>query len=646
MLLRSTYMTSTQRPLRFTVVVALIAALALVSGFSQPVRAASEDVAMFYDDLSQYGQWVDYDKYGPVWRPSQVPEDWRPYANGRWVPTNDGYVFESDEPWGWATYHYGNWMPTEGYGWVWVPGRTWYPSTVEWRTSPESEPVDSSYIGWAPIPPPDYAPPPSYAPPSYYSGSPVTDALFAPLWIFVKAASFLLGFGQPYAPDYSYMYSGFLVPPAYVPVFYPRTVIVQRYFTPTYYPPTFYGGRRGFFGAYSWGPPVPYISRVTRINQTIINRTIINNSARITRIRNVVPPRAVMNRYRYLNQIVPPALAQGRRLPPPQPVRDIRQARVHLNRPNLLAPPRNVPRVTAQIPRVQPAVVRPGHGIPGTALPPRATMHLTPQMQRQIQQLPPNRRIVPAKPLPIKPAMATQPGPARRGVQTRPGQVQPGRFQPGTEQAHRGAPTRPGSPAAAPARPGEFHPGAARPGTAPQGRTATPRATRPSAPLPPGYRGLTQEQRRQQEIEHQRRQRGGVPGQAQTQQLQRQPRQQQVQQQQRRQQQDRQRQQQLQQQQRQQQMRQQRQRQPQDRQRQQQIQQQQQRQRQMQLQQQQRRRQQQIQPQQQRQRQQIQPQPQRRPQPQQIQRQPQQQPQQRQQPQRRQQRKKPEHEPQ
>jgi DNA segregation ATPase FtsK/SpoIIIE-like protein len=613
-------MTSRQRSLGFLVVVTLAAALALVAGFSQPVRADSEDVAMFYDDLSQYGQWVEYEKYGPVWRPSQVQEDWRPYTNGRWVPTDDGYVFESDEPWGWATYHYGNWMPTEGYGWVWVPGRTWYPSTVEWRTSPESEPVETSYVGWAPIPPPDYVPPPSYAPPSYYPGSPVTDALTAPLWIFARAASFLLGFGQPYAPAYSYMYSGVLVPPAYVPVFYPQTIIVQRYFTPTYYPPAFYG-RRAVFGAYSWGPPVGYISRVTNINQTVINRTIINNSVRITHFRNVVPPRTVMNRYRYLNQIVPPALAQGRRLPPPRPVQDIRQARVHLNRPNMLAPPRNVPRVTAQIPRVQPAAVKPGHGIPGTALPGRATMHLTPQMQQQIQKLPANQRIVPAKPLPIKPATATQPGPARRGVEARPGQVQPGapvqpgRFQPGT--ATRPGQVQPGRPAAGPAKPGEFHPGAARPATTPPGRAATQRETKPGAPLPPGYRGLTPEQRRQQEIEHQRQQRRGTPSQAPSQQQQ--ERQRQLQQ-------ERLRQQQMQQRQREQPVRQQQQRQQQERLRQQQIEQQQgqrqmqERQRQMQVQQQQQR---QRQMQQERQRQpqvQAQPrqaQPQQRPQPQQ-----------------------------
>jgi hypothetical protein len=630
-------MISRQRPMGFMVVLALMFALILGAGFKSVAQAASEDVAMFYDDLSQYGEWVDYDKYGPVWRPNQVSEDWRPYTNGRWVPTNEGNVFETGEPWGWATYHYGNWMPTQNYGWVWVPGRTWYPSTVEWRTSPETEPVESSYIGWAPTPPPDYVPPPSFAPPSYYSGSPVTDLLTAPLWIFVRAASFLLGFGQPFAPTYSYISQPILVPPAYVPVFFARTVFVPAYVTPTYYTRAFFGGRRPGVGYYNMGPPVRYLSRVSRIDQTVITRTINRNSIQITRIRNVVPPRGVLDRHAYVRQIIPPALAQGRRLPPPRRAQNVRLAQVNLNRPNMVAPPRQVPRITGQIPRVQPGVRARGRELPGTALPARATMPLTPQMSQQIQKLPPGQRFVPGRAQPFRPAAATQPTPGQvqPGGRVRPGQVQPGRVQPATQ-------VRPRGPATGRTRPGEFHPGAGRPGATPPAARATPGTTKPgAAPLPPGYRGLTPEQRRQQEVEHQRLQRGGAPGQAQQQ------RQQQLRQQQQRQQQMRQ-QQQRQQQMRQQQQRQQQQRLQQQRQqqmRQQQLRQQQQRQQQMRQQQQrqQQQRQQRLRQQQLRQQQQRQQQMRQQQQRQQQMRQPQQpQQQQRQQP-RRQPRKQEEH---
>lgn len=65
---------------------ALGLALVLVSGFSRPARAATEDAALFYDELTQYGTWTEYEDYGPVWRPDRVEVDWRPYMNGRWVP--------------------------------------------------------------------------------------------------------------------------------------------------------------------------------------------------------------------------------------------------------------------------------------------------------------------------------------------------------------------------------------------------------------------------------------------------------------------------------------------------------------------------------------------------------------------------------
>lgn len=470
-------MNSKQRPPGFIVVLALGLALLLGSGFRQPARAASEDVAMFYEDLGQYGQWVDYENYGPVWHPDNVGEDWRPYTNGRWVPTNDGQVFETQEPWGWATYHYGNWMPTPGYGWVWVPGRTWYPSTVDWRTSPDTAPVDDSYVGWAPIPPPNYSPPPAYAPPGYYPGAPVTNLLTDPFWVFVRAASFLLGLGQPFVPAYSYIAQPMpvFVAPAYVPVLFSRTFFAPTYMTPTYYPAGFIS--RGFVGAYSWGPSIPFMSRVTNFNPAMMHQTINHNTVNFTRINNVLAPATLFNRNPALRNIQPPALTQGRTLPPAQPVTNIRMAQANLNKPNIIPAPKNVPPLPAQIPKAPPLAAQPLRGVgPGTGLPARATMPLTPQQQAHIQQLPPRQQILPGQP-----PLTGQPG-------VSPGKISP---QPGVRAAtpaHPAIPPKPG--VSAPPRgtvpPGTFQAGGAKPTVQPPAGYKPP----PTGYVKPGTQGV------------------------------------------------------------------------------------------------------------------------------------------------------------
>ncbi len=495
------------RYLGFIAVWFLATALILAPGFTPPAQASGEDVAMFYDDLGQMGQWFEYENYGAVWHPSNVGEDWRPYTDGRWVPTNDGYVFESQEPWGWATYHYGNWMPTAGYGWVWVPGRTWYPSTVDWRTSPEDAPVETSYVGWAPIPPPDYVPPPAYAPASgYYPGAPVGDSLSSPLWIFARAASFLLGLGQPYTPAYSYGGCGCLAPPTYVPTFFPQTVIVPNYYTPNYYGPGIIGA--GLIGAYNWGPPVGYVSRVTNINQTVINNTIINNTNNIGRIHNVRPPDSVISRNPHIRDITPANLVHGKPLPPSNRVTNIRMAQANLNKPNIVRTPQGVTPIKANIPRVTPVAHQPGQGIPGAGLPTRATQQLTPQMQQRIKQLPPQQQVMPTKPLPIKPALTAggaqpgatgKPGQVQPGVTGRPGQVQPGitgkpgELKPG-QPGYKPPTTGPGfvQPGTT-GKPGQVQPGVqpgatGKPGQVQPGVTGKPGELKPGQP---GYKPPT-----------------------------------------------------------------------------------------------------------------------------------------------------------
>jgi hypothetical protein len=114
-------------------------------------RDGSEDEGsynIFYTKLEPYGEWREVSAYGYVWQPrdAERSRNWRPYTNGRWVYTDVGWMWISDEPFGWATYHYGRWTRLRNVGWVWVPGDEWSPAWVSWRKSDE-------YVGWAPLPP-------------------------------------------------------------------------------------------------------------------------------------------------------------------------------------------------------------------------------------------------------------------------------------------------------------------------------------------------------------------------------------------------------------------------------------------------------------------------------------------------------------
>jgi hypothetical protein len=107
---------------------------------------ASVDLGFFYDDLAPYGNWIERPSYGWVWTPRAVASSWRPYQNGHWVYSDEGWVWVTDEPYGWATYHYGRWYDDPELGWSWVPGDTWGPSWVSFQGGDD-------YVGWAPLPP-------------------------------------------------------------------------------------------------------------------------------------------------------------------------------------------------------------------------------------------------------------------------------------------------------------------------------------------------------------------------------------------------------------------------------------------------------------------------------------------------------------
>jgi hypothetical protein len=123
----------------------------LVNQESDEIGVESDD---FYgsESLNAHGRWIELERWGTCWQPTDVPSGWGPYTDGNWKECDDcGWTFVSDEPWAWACYHYGRWCRVRtGCGWAWVPGKVWAASWVSWRQGRDDS---CNCIGWAPLPP-------------------------------------------------------------------------------------------------------------------------------------------------------------------------------------------------------------------------------------------------------------------------------------------------------------------------------------------------------------------------------------------------------------------------------------------------------------------------------------------------------------
>jgi len=109
---------------------------------------APVSLAGFQAQLAPFGTWMDVPGLGSCWHPAVAVSDpfWRPYFDGgHWAYTADGWLWQSDYPWGDVAFHYGRWHHGT-MGWVWVPGYDWAPAWVCWRHV-------EGYCGWAPLPP-------------------------------------------------------------------------------------------------------------------------------------------------------------------------------------------------------------------------------------------------------------------------------------------------------------------------------------------------------------------------------------------------------------------------------------------------------------------------------------------------------------
>lgn len=71
---------------------------------------------------------------------------YRPYTNGQWIATDEGWYFKAPTPQEEIVHHYGRWTYSPAMGYVWVPGRVRSPAWVDWRE-------DEDNVAWTPIPP-------------------------------------------------------------------------------------------------------------------------------------------------------------------------------------------------------------------------------------------------------------------------------------------------------------------------------------------------------------------------------------------------------------------------------------------------------------------------------------------------------------
>lgn len=195
----------------------LTAALAVVAPAAITMTAAPKaalaqgevvSVEVFHEALSPFGNWVEHPKYGQVWYPTSVEDDWRPYTVGRWVNTEEhGWVWHSDEEFGWAVFHYGRWAFDDEFGWIWVPGEEWGPAWVDWRRG-------EGFIGWTPLPPEVRWVGDRWD----YGGHDFVSVRWRPNWIFVRDHYFI-----------DYNLRRHCLPPAQNITIISRTVYVHEY---------------------------------------------------------------------------------------------------------------------------------------------------------------------------------------------------------------------------------------------------------------------------------------------------------------------------------------------------------------------------------------------------------------------------------
>ncbi|HEX4859418.1 MAG TPA: DUF6600 domain-containing protein [Usitatibacteraceae bacterium] len=120
-----------------------------------------------YEDLDEYGEWLEDREYGRLWAPRTVAIGWAPYRYGHWTYLRPwGWTWVDDAPWGFAPFHYGRWVQVRN-RWCWWPGDyrprpVYAPALVAWFGTPGFGFTVSgaASVGWFPLGPREHYVPP------------------------------------------------------------------------------------------------------------------------------------------------------------------------------------------------------------------------------------------------------------------------------------------------------------------------------------------------------------------------------------------------------------------------------------------------------------------------------------------------------
>ena len=426
----------------------LFALAVLVFGASalQQARGADVSIDLFYDNLSG-GNWIDVEGYGYGWQPDLAVNDtnWRPYADGYWAYTDDGWTWVSYEDFGWATYHYGRWANLADYGWTWFPGTDldWGPAWVSWRTG-------GDYVGWAPLPP--------RGPGVVYEGRPIGPQVDIEFDIGPEYYNFceVRYIGEPVLRSY-------IAPPVQNVTYINNTVNVTNIIVRNNVVYN-YGPNYEVLSAHSNRP----IQRLSIERQSAANLSAAAKSGALTKVQGnklvvAAPPRLAKAPPTAKPPIVKTKVAQPKINRGWAGVQNEAELKQKIKTEN----PKNVPPPTAAAARapggLSPAVEA-SPASPGAAAPP-----VSPGPRGKPGRVPPA-----ATGAPVRSPAAVSPSPFERG---KPG----GRPSPGVKPTPAGPPRG--------VSPSPFEPGRGRPGRPPQpGATTSPAGGASREAAPPSFR--------------------------------------------------------------------------------------------------------------------------------------------------------------